>query len=183
MAVESQNKRIFYLDELDGLKVHHNDPDVRGWDVYTSDEKKIGEVENLIVDKKDKMVRYLDVHLDDSIIPEGSKPLDTKDSGSAGKVHEHMNEEGQRHMIIPVGLVDIDKGSKNLNMKDYSFDSISGAPRYNRNEGFTRKYEVEVRDKFLPVKYNDKNAPWNKDNNQDLGDDFYVEEYYTYKKS
>ena len=52
------------LGDLDNFKVASDDPDVRGWDVKTSDGRAIGEVQELIVDPAAQKVRYLDVELD-----------------------------------------------------------------------------------------------------------------------
>lgn len=52
------------LHDLDHYKVADGDPDVRGWDVKTSDGKFAGKVEDLIVDTNTMQVCYLDVELD-----------------------------------------------------------------------------------------------------------------------
>lgn len=56
------------LHELDDYKVADGDPDVRGWDVKTSDGKRAGKVQDLIVDTEAMQVRYLDVELDRSTL-------------------------------------------------------------------------------------------------------------------
>jgi uncharacterized protein (TIGR02271 family) len=50
-----------------GWEVAEGEPDVRGWDVVTSDERKIGEVDDLLADPTAMKVRYLTIDLDSSI--------------------------------------------------------------------------------------------------------------------
>jgi hypothetical protein len=57
------DRRLFYLHERKDYKVHHDDPDVRGWYVYDQHNTRIGRVDNLIVDVVSNRVRYLDVEV------------------------------------------------------------------------------------------------------------------------
>jgi uncharacterized protein (TIGR02271 family) len=47
-----------------GWEVAEGEPDVRGWDVVTVDDKKIGEVDDLLADPSAMKVRYLTIDLD-----------------------------------------------------------------------------------------------------------------------
>lgn len=51
------------LGDLSGYKVADGDPDPRGWEVVTQDGRRIGKVEDLIVDREAERAHYLDVHL------------------------------------------------------------------------------------------------------------------------
>lgn len=55
------------LSALHDYDVSDDDSDVRGWDVIASDGKKIGEVEELLVDTSARRVRYLVVDVDTSL--------------------------------------------------------------------------------------------------------------------
>ena len=80
---EMPRDRVVPLDELDDYQVSEGDPDVRGWDVIASDGRKIGEVDELLVDTQAMKVRYLDVDLSDEVI---------------------ANAGGEdRHVLIPIG--------------------------------------------------------------------------------
>lgn len=59
------------LEELDGYKVADHDEDIRGWDVFTPDGRKVGKVEELIVDTSVLKARYMEVKLDKDAIGEG----------------------------------------------------------------------------------------------------------------
>lgn len=74
--------RLTRLSELNGYTVADGDPDPRGWDVVTADGRRIGRVDELIVDPAAERARYLDVHLDEG----------------AG---------GDRHVLVPTDAVRI----------------------------------------------------------------------------
>jgi uncharacterized protein (TIGR02271 family) len=59
--VKDQN--LVSLDD-GGWEVAEGEPDVRGWDVVTADQRKIGEVEDLLADPSAQKVRYIVVELD-----------------------------------------------------------------------------------------------------------------------
>ncbi|HSD63239.1 MAG TPA: PRC-barrel domain-containing protein, partial [Ignavibacteriaceae bacterium] len=51
---------LYRLSDLADYEVADRDPDVRGWEVVSAD-KKVGTVDELIVDPDDMKVRYLDI--------------------------------------------------------------------------------------------------------------------------
>ncbi|HEU0013127.1 MAG TPA: PRC-barrel domain-containing protein, partial [Longimicrobium sp.] len=73
--------RVVPLGQLDDFRVAEGDPDVRGWEVRASDGRKIGEVDELLVDTGAMKVRYLDVDVDDAVL---------------GDRQDH-------HVLIPIG--------------------------------------------------------------------------------
>lgn len=54
------------LSHLHNYRISEGDPDVRGWEVFGADGRKIGVVDDLLVDTEARQVRYLDVCLDAS---------------------------------------------------------------------------------------------------------------------
>src|SRR5215211_1716711 len=60
-----KHRRLQELKRSD-FDIVDGEPDIRGWDVKNQDGKKIGEVEELIVDAPQKKVRYMLVDLDDN---------------------------------------------------------------------------------------------------------------------
>ena len=178
MATNDHENRICYLDELDNLKVHHNDPDVRNWEVYTSDDARLGKVENLIVDREAKEVRYLDVHLEDEFLK--SEPLATKGKDETDKVHEHLSKEGHRHVIIPIGMAEVDESDRNVHLKECDSKAIAGIPHHARREEITPQYEVEVRERLVSPRLNEEVGRWRTNRAaQPLGVDFYNNIYYS----
>jgi sporulation protein YlmC with PRC-barrel domain len=60
--------RVVPLDELRGYEVARGEPDVRGWDVIAGDGRRIGEVDELLVDEAARKVRFLDVTVDEELV-------------------------------------------------------------------------------------------------------------------
>lgn len=178
MKADTHTNRICYLDEADNLKVHHDDPDVRDWNVYTADNIKLGKVENLVVDKEAKEVRYLDVHLEDEFLKK--EPLETKGGGETGKVHEHISKEGHRHIIIPVGIAKLDEEGKKLQLEGCDSRIIAGVPHHAKREKITPQYEVEVRERLISPRLSEQIGRWRTNRAaQPLGVDFYNNIYYS----
>lgn len=76
------------LDEMRHYKVADGDPDVRGWDVKTSDGTRVGKVDTLIVDTDALKVRYLDVELD---------------------ARARAADDAERHVMLPIGTALLDE--------------------------------------------------------------------------
>jgi uncharacterized protein (TIGR02271 family) len=62
--VKDQN--LVSLDN-DDWTVAEGEPDVRGWDVFTTDQRRIGEVEDLLADPAAMKVQYITVDLDNEV--------------------------------------------------------------------------------------------------------------------
>lgn len=60
----SGDSQLARVGELSDYEVAEHDPDVRGWEVVASDDRRIGAVEDLVADTTAMKVRYLDVELD-----------------------------------------------------------------------------------------------------------------------
>src|SRR5690606_35631169 len=104
-----KRKNLYCLHELSDYKVSSEDPDVRGWDVKDRDNRVIGKVDNLLVNKEREQVVYLDVEVDPTIIEANHDPYGTP---ANSEVHEFINKDGEEHIIIPVGLVNINEDQK-----------------------------------------------------------------------
>src|SRR5215204_4241940 len=75
-AATLEGGRVARLKDLKDYTVAKGDPDVRGWNVYANDGRRIGEVDELLVDVEALRVRYLDVDLDrDVLSASGAQPL------------------------------------------------------------------------------------------------------------
>jgi uncharacterized protein (TIGR02271 family) len=115
--------RIVPLGELDDYKVAEGDPDVRGWDVVASDERKIGRVGNLLVDTDAMRVRYLAVERD-------AGWFDTSD---------------QRDVLVPIGIARLDRDGKRVIVGRLASTELRTLPGYRRDAGVTRDYETLLR--------------------------------------
>lgn len=116
-AIDTSNLRP--LSAMDDYKVSSNDPDVRGWDVMASDGKKIGEVDDLLVDASARRVAYLSVNVDRRLLSGG---------GHSG------------HVMIPVEDVRLDR--QNVYIDSVASTGLSSlhsfdAGSFSRSEGFS----------------------------------------------
>jgi hypothetical protein len=71
------------LRRLHNYRVSGGDPDVRGWLVLGADGRKIGEVNDLLVDTEALRVRYLDVTLDPDLL--GDAPIPEAATAGSGE--------------------------------------------------------------------------------------------------
>lgn len=117
--------RIVPLDELDDFKVADGDPDVRGWNVMGADGRKIGEVDNLLIDTAAMKVRYLDVDLDDELIETST----------------------DRHVLIPIGYARLDEDDNQVFVQEMKSADVIGLPEYTHGP-ITTDFETDLRRRF-----------------------------------
>ena len=115
--------RIVPLDRLPDFKVADEDPDVRGWDVVASDGRKIGEVEELLVDTAAMKVRYLAVDRESDL-------LDT---------------DGESTFLVPIGIARLDPADDRVVIDSLASTDLVAVPGYRRETGVTRDYETTIR--------------------------------------
>jgi len=70
-SAETAQSRATPLRNLRKYRVADGDPDVRGWEVVGGDGRRIGSVNDLLVDTAEGKVRYLDVQLDTGLYRRG----------------------------------------------------------------------------------------------------------------
>lgn len=117
--------RVVPLDELDDFKVADGDPDVRGWDVLSADGRKIGEVDNLLIDTAAMKVRYLEVDVD----------------------REVTNATEERHVLVPIGYARLDESDDQIRVDSLKVADVMTLPAYSRGS-LTREHETTVRKRF-----------------------------------
>ena len=117
--------RVVPLDELDDFRVASGDPDPRGWEVVAADGRKIGEVDDLLVDPSAMKVRYLDVDLDDDLDARGE----------------------DRHVLVPIGYARIDRDHDRVLVEQLSAADLRAIPAYDHGP-LTRDYETSLRDSY-----------------------------------
>ncbi|GJG87386.1 hypothetical protein tb265_25670 [Gemmatimonadetes bacterium T265] len=120
------------LNDLDEFKVADGYPDIRGWDVRTTDGNTVGKVGDLIVDTSAMRVRYLDVEVDRSVSELA------KDAVTPG--------DQERHTLLPIGNVQLDEQGDHVMVDGYTLEQIAGLPRYG-GQTITRDYESTLRDR------------------------------------
>jgi hypothetical protein len=117
--------RVVPLGQLDDFKVADGEPDVRGWEVLAADGRKIGEVDELLVDTAAMKVRYLDVDVDDGMVAGGP----------------------DRHVLIPIGYARLQEDRDCVLVDALASADLGGMPSYDQGP-LTRDFETSVRESF-----------------------------------
>lgn len=166
---DKTNKRLYRLDELSDYKVASDYPDVRGWELLDAEGRRIGKIDNLLVNKFEERVVYLDVEVNEELIKKGHEVFRTPASEG---IHEYLNKEGEDHLVVPIGAVAIDEDAGNVVCNTISFDTFAQTNRYNKGAEIDREYEV----KLLAVYY-----PEDEINPEE--EDFYKRRYFNRNRS
>lgn len=145
--MKNENKDLYYLHDLSDYKVAENYPDVRGWKLQDSLHREIGEVHGLLVSKAAEKVVYLDVEVNAELIKEGHE---TYGKPTAKGVHEFLNKDGENHLIVPIGIVDIDTDAKIVFSNDIDYHSFSATSRFSKDNHISRDYELGVYKTYFP---------------------------------
>jgi sporulation protein YlmC with PRC-barrel domain len=114
-----KHRRLQEMDRSD-FEIVDGEPDIRGWDVRNTAGKKIGEVEDLIIDAHRKKVRYMVVDLDDNELK-----LD------------------HRKILVPIGLAELHKEDDDVILSNVEASQLREVPEYERNE-LTPEVEARV---------------------------------------
>jgi photosynthetic reaction center H subunit len=120
------------LKELKDFQVAKGDPDVRGWEVLSNDGRRVGKVDDLLVDTAAMKVRYLDIDLDNdlrNLAGDGTGPGTKRDN-----------------ILIPIGSAQLHEKDDRVTV-DLLHSLVSGIPGYDRNS-FNRDYETNLRQHF-----------------------------------
>lgn len=141
----NKTKNLYYLEELSDYKVKDSDKDVRGWEVKDKEGRVIGNVDNLLVSKSAKRVVYLDIEVDDSIIEANHKPYSKKATDGA---HEYINEDGENHLILPIGLTHLNLESEIVFTKSIDHKTFAETKRIKKGETIDRDYEIMVLESY-----------------------------------
>ncbi len=162
--MNTRNRNLYYLEELSDYKVADSDKDVRGWKVQDVEGRIIGEVDNLLVNKNTERVVYLDVEVDESIISANHKPFTAK---AKDGVHEFINEDGENHIIIPIGMATLDLNSHIVSTKKINYETFAQTKRLKKGTPVHREYEVDVFNSYTRPKtethYPDDDTFYNRD--------------------
>ena len=180
-------KHLYYLSELSGYKITTGDHDIRGWIVKDLDNRIIGKVDNLLINKDLEKVVYIDVEIDKTIIDANHDPYSEPANPN---VREFINKDGENHLIIPIGLVSLNPESEYVYTETIDYQTFAETKRYQTGNTIDRDYERAVltsynrKNRRNPVEENPrdlertKSAYNNEDNTEHLGrKDFDNENY------
>lgn len=139
--MKNENKNLYYLQELSDYKVADDYSDVRDWEVLDSDGRSIGKVDGLLVSKQAERVVYLDVEVDKEVIAAGHE---TYAKPSADGIHEFLNEDGENHLIIPIGVVTLDEKELKVHCSKINYSTFARTKRFRKGTELNRSYELMV---------------------------------------
>lgn len=108
------------LSAMDDFEIVDGEPDIRGWDVYTTEGQKLGEVEDLLVDPQQLKVRYIEVQLEDDV----------------------ALDENHQYAVLPIGSARLDEDEDTVRVP-VTNTQLRGMPPYARGR-FFRKDEDEL---------------------------------------
>ena len=143
----TENKSLYYLHELPDYKVADGYSDIRGWKVLGFDNRVIGQVAGLLVNKHAGRVVYLDVEVDEALIRNG---FDTFSIPANEGVHGFLNSDGEDHIIIPVGMVSLDQEQGKVISSQIKYETFAATKRFGKNTDITREYELDVFNSYVP---------------------------------
>lgn len=101
-----KHRRLQELDESD-FEIVDGQPDIRGWDVKTGNEK-IGEVDELILDARERKVRYMVVDLDD----------------------DALDLDNDRKVLIPIGMAQLHEKDDDVIVPGITLEQLRQLPEY-----------------------------------------------------
>lgn len=156
-----KTKNLYYLEELSDYQVADDYCDVRGWDVIDAENRNIGKVTNLLVSKKAERVVYLDVEVDKTLIEDG---YNTYQAPAKEGVHGFINKDGDNHLIVPIGMVGLDKENNKVLSSQINYNTFAKAKRFNKIDFLDPEYELFLFRHYLGDNLND---------NISLGESFY----------
>lgn len=140
--MDKHDKNLYYLHELSDYTIDDGYPDVRGWEVLDKAGRTVGTVDNLLVNKSTERVVYLDVEVDESIIEVNHQPYSSASENDG--VHEFLNEDGENHLIVPIGLVTLDEESEKVLTDRIDYQTFAETKRMKKNRNIDRVYEAQV---------------------------------------
>lgn len=141
------------LKTLKNFKVAKDNLDVRGWEVMGADGRKLGVVDDLIVDETLMKVRYLDVDIDSSLI----------------------TNNDDHHLLVPIGSARLQEDGDKVYVNHLDQMTLPRYPLY-AGGAVVPEYERLLRDTMInPDK---KQTPVTEQSNLPIPADFYKHEYF-----
>lgn len=144
--MSENNKNLYYLEELPDYQVASDYHDVRGWDVIDAENRTVGKVINLLVNKQAERVVYLDVEVDKSLIEVG---YNTYQIPASDGVHGFINKDGDEHLIVPIGMVNLNSEQKKVLTNQIDYNTFAKAKRFKGGATIDRDYELTLFRHFI----------------------------------
>jgi len=177
--IENKQHSLERLQNLKNFEVDPNHPDVRGWEVKTSDRRRLGIVDSLIADTATKEVHYLEVDLDDAVANDEA-PLKNKQPGSAGSTHVKVGAGGEQHLVVPIGAARVESDEDAVIIESIAVEKLHSAPRIAKDEKISPEHELDLRRHFFDAETDTQLFKrWENSRNttRDWGSSFYDDKY------
>jgi uncharacterized protein (TIGR02271 family) len=100
-------QNLHRYSDMSDVEVAPENPDVRGW-YLQSGERKLGKVDDLIVDRGEMKVRYLEVDLDRSV----------------------FNLDDDRHVLLPIERVQLDESAQRVLLSGLALEQVATLPTF-----------------------------------------------------
>ena len=123
MSTENTEKRLQELGGSD-YEIADGQPDIRGWDVKDSSDKKIGKVDELIFDVQSRKVRYIVLNLKGNVLD-----LDARD------------------VLVPIGIAQLDGKDDDVVLSNVTAEQLRSLPEYDKDT-LTSDIESKIRTVF-----------------------------------
>lgn len=115
-----KHRRLQEPDESD-FEIVDGQPDIRGWDVKTADDTTIGEVDELILDARERKIRYMVVDLDE----------------------DALELEDDRKVLIPIGTAQLHEKDDEVILDNITTGQLRQLPKYER-DNLTEETEYSI---------------------------------------
>ena len=146
-----RERTLYKLEELSDYKIASGNPDIRNWEVRDADNRVVGKVDSLFVNKAAERVVYVEVAVDPNVISLNYDPY--APSGNPN-VREFINKDGDTHVIVPIGMVDLDTENNVVHTPGIDHRTFATTKRYQEETPIDRDYE-----KYILSSYNRENLP------------------------
>lgn len=144
----STTSQLMRLSDMDDFEIADGEPDIRGWDIRSADGRKIGEVDDLLVDTQLMKVRYVEMKLDDDLAP----------------------DDDHAHAVFPIGTARLDDDEDEV-VVNFGAEDLRGFPPYTRSE-LTREHERSLMERLSRTSEGTATTP------REEGGDFYGQPYF-----
>jgi photosynthetic reaction center H subunit len=134
-ASPSGDSQLARVGELSDYEVADHHPDIRGWDVVASDDRKIGDVKDLIADTGAMKVRYLDIELDS----------------------DYRLSDDESRVLVPIEHVRLNEDDDVVRLDAVASHQARDIPTHQGT--FDRAYEGRVTRMFPPDPMRDPTSP------------------------
>jgi hypothetical protein len=146
-SVARTESSLVRLREAGRYKVADGDPDIRGWEVKTTDGRKVGIVDDLIIDTRAMRARHVEVKADRNLLGIGAD---------------------DRYFLVPIGAACLDANANEVVVRRIPAGGFTAAWSYERGR-FTSEREASL----LTAYGYDAAKPESPSTGEAAGDDLY----------